>query len=195
MTLSELLRQTEAGSSEARERLWRLIYSELRDMARRGAGQGRSPTLQTTALIHEAYLRLRGRDGKDAQWKNRAHFFSAAAEAMRRACVDSVRRRKRLKRGAGRPMLPLEVEPAVLPKDPAEILAVDEALAELERRAPRQAQIVKLRYFAGLSVEETAEALGISARTVNVGWQVARAWLHRALSDNPPTADPSTNRT
>ena len=178
--LTQLMAAASRGERAAQDRLWRLIYDELHQIA--GAQMGREQpgrTLQTTALIHEAYLRLTG--GSQSQWANRGHFFAAAAEAMRRIRVDDARKRGRIKRGGGQPSFPMIDEPAADDRDATEVLAVNDALAKLEECAPRQAEIVKLRYFAGLTGEETAEALGVSPRTVDSDWRMARAWLHREL--------------
>ena len=181
-SLTQLLTAAGEGEESAREQLWGLIYDELRRMAHRQmADEAPGRTLQTTALIHEAYLRLGA--GQNIQWADRRHFFAAAAEAMRRIRVDDARKRGALKRGGGRPPLHLEEEPAVFDQDPTEVLAIDEALEKLKRSAPRQADVVKLRYFAGLTVDETADALEISRRTVDLEWRLARAWLHRELKE------------
>ena len=143
--------------------------------------------LQPTALVHEAYLRLFGDNRAD--WASRQHFFATASKVMRQIRVDDARKRKRIKRGGGQsPVSAEEVgEQPVFEQDPAEVLAVDEALEKLEKLDSRRAQIVTLRYFAGLSVDETASALDISPRTVDGDWQLARAWLHRELSKGDTT--------
>lgn len=179
--LTQLLVAAGEGDESARKSLWELVYHELRRIARRQmASEAPGRTLQTTVLVHEAYLRLTGEES--IQWANRRHFFAAAAEAMRRIRVDDARKRGRQKRGGGQQPQPLEQDPALVEQDPAEIVAVDEALRKLEQSAPRQAEVVKLRYFAGLTVDETADALGVSPRTVDNDWRLARAWLHRELS-------------
>jgi RNA polymerase sigma factor (TIGR02999 family) len=136
-------------------------------------------TLQSTALVHEAYLRLLG--GEEVKWGSRSHFFKAASVAMRRIRVEAARRRMRLRRGGDRARFSLDQRDAIYEKDPVELLAVDEALGELARVYPRKAEIVTLRYFGGLTVDETAEALDVSPRTVDSEWRFARAWLHRRL--------------
>jgi len=179
--VTRLLAAASQGDSAAKDRLWETIYTELRDMAHgqlRGERPGRD--LQTTILVHEAYFRLVGTD--DLEWASRRHFFAAAAQAMRRIRVDDARKRRGLKRGGGRPAEPLGEEPAAPDGDGAELLALNDALQKLEQEAPRQAEVVMLRYFAGLSIGETAEALGVSPRTVDVDWRLAKAWLHRALA-------------
>jgi RNA polymerase sigma factor (TIGR02999 family) len=142
-------------------------------------------TLQTTVLVSEAYLRLVG--DADVQWANRRHFFAAAARAMRRIRIDDARKRQRLKRGGGRPVGQLEDDPAAFDQDATELLAIDEALSKLEKADPRKAEVVMLRYFAGLSVEETAAALDIAPRTVDSEWRFAKVWLHRELSKGNTT--------
>jgi RNA polymerase sigma factor (TIGR02999 family) len=137
-------------------------------------------TLSATALVHEAYLRLASRDGHDA--KGKAFFYAAAAQAMRRILIDHARRRGAAKRGGERRGLPLDVVELAIRDDPAEFLSLDEALLRLEERDGRAAEIVKLRFFAGLSEEETAAALGLTGRTVRRDWQFARAWLERELA-------------
>ena len=144
------------------------------------ASEAANHTLQTTAVINEAYLRLVG-DG-NIRWASRRHFFGAAAKAMRRILVDDARRRNRLKRGGGEKAAALTDEPGVLDKDPAMTLAIDEALAKLEESDARKAEVVTLKYFGGLTVDEIAQALGIAPRTVDFEWRFARAWLHRELS-------------
>ena len=164
------------------DELIQLVYAELRALAR--AWIAREPpghTLPPTALVHEAYLRLVNDPG--LQWENRRHFFGAAAEAMRRILIERARRVSRRKRGGGQTRVTLEEEatPAAAP-DADQVLAVDEALQGLESLDAGMAQVVKLRYFGGLTVEETARALNLSPRSVNRNWTAARAWLKRELS-------------
>ena len=178
--VTRLLERVGKGERAASEELLPLLYDELRKLARsRLARERPGVTLQPTALVHEAYLRLVGDAG--ATWEHRGHFFAAAAEAMRRILIERARRAARVRHGG-------ELRRATLPEDlesgaPAaeDLLAVDEALARLERKDERMAQVVKLRYFADLSVEETAEATGLSVRTVTRLWTAARAWLAREL--------------
>jgi len=183
--LTQILAAAESGDESARQQLWQAVYEELHRLAKAHmAGERRGRTIQTTVLVHEAYLRLLGPEGREAPWSSRGHFFSAAAEAMRRILVDDARTRRRVKRGGGvrpGPLGPAQ-EPGVEDPDPAEVLAVDEALAKLEAEAPRQAQVVKLRYFAGLTGKEIAEVLGVGPRTVDADWRLARAWLYRVLA-------------
>ena len=171
-----------AGDQHAREKLWDAIYAILRRMAHAQMARERDGgTLQTTALVHEAHLRLVGQNGR---WTNRRHFFAAAAEAMRRILVECARKRVAEKRGGGKPALPLELDPASEPTNPAELLDVHEALDSFEAQYPDLAELVKMRYFVGLTVEETADMLGISKRKVNLDWKFARTWLHRRLSED-----------
>jgi RNA polymerase sigma factor (TIGR02999 family) len=136
-------------------------------------------------LIHEAFLRLAGPG--EAQFENRRHFFGAAARAMRQIRVDAARERNRLKHGGGRQPVALDHEPAKSSVDPSEVLAIDEALTELEQTNPRAVKVVELRYFAGATGDETAEALGIAPSTVDSDWAFAKAWLHRKLSGSSST--------
>jgi RNA polymerase sigma factor (TIGR02999 family) len=171
--------------ADAVDRLVPLIYDELRVMAHRHiARERRDATLQTTELVHEAYLRLV--DETQVTRRGRAYFFAAAAQAMRRVLVDRARRRSAAKRGGPPPLgaaAPIDVEETggAIDAFAAELLDLDAALERLAALDPRQARVVECRYFAGLSVEETAEALGVSPRTVKSDWAVARAWLYAAL--------------
>jgi RNA polymerase sigma factor (TIGR02999 family) len=163
----------------ARDGLVPIVYEELRRLAHhymRGEREGH--TLQTTALVNEVYLRLAGIDG--LQWRDRAHFFAMAATLMRRVLVDHARQRGRDKRGGGVSVVPLD-ETAVSPQPEVDVVALDEALQRLAAVDPQQCRVVELRFFAGLSVEETAEALGVSAATVKRDWATARLWLYHEL--------------
>jgi RNA polymerase sigma factor (TIGR02999 family) len=185
-SLTSLLDAAAHGDAAAVNKLWSSVYEELHRLAQTQLAQeGPGCSLQTTSLVNDAYLRLIG-DGH-VEWANRRHFFGAAAKAMRRILVDDARKRGRLKRGGGQPPVPLVDEPLVPGRDLAMVLAVDEALQELEKVDPPRAEIVMLRYFAGLSIDETAAALGVSPRTVDTGWRFARAWLHRELSKGDST--------
>ncbi len=158
-----------------------LVYEELRRLARRHMNRQRhGHTLQTTALVNEAYLRLI--DSSQVQWQNRAHFFAVSAQLMRRILVDFARSRKSLKRGAEARQVTLDDSLEVSSERGADLIALDDALNSLAGMNPRQSQIVELRYFGGLSEEEVAEALKISPRTVRRDWSLARAWLYRELS-------------
>ena len=170
------------------------VYDELRKLARARLARERQPhqTLQPTALVHEAYLRVAG-DRGEQRWDRRGHFFAAAALAMRRILVERARHYQRLKHGSGADHV--ELDTGVMRVDPAltDLVAVDEALTRLEQIDPRKAQIVTLRYFAGLSIEETAGAIDVSPATVKNEWAFARAWLYRALGplQPPPVKDES----
>lgn len=178
--LTMLLEAAATGDGTAAERLLPLVYDHLRRLARsRMANERSGHTLEATALVHEAYLRLVGSEGQ--RFENRAHFFGAAAIAMRRILVERARERAQLKRGGGRERVALDAGLRVDEDDPIQTLALDEAMTRLEARDPRKARVVMLRYFAGLSVEETAEAMDLSETTVKSEWAFARAWLRREL--------------
>ncbi|HHK42452.1 MAG TPA: sigma-70 family RNA polymerase sigma factor [Planctomycetaceae bacterium] len=178
-----LLNEIRQGDATAADRLLPLVYNELRTLAARRMHHERPDiTLQTTALVHEAYLRLVG-SASQAGWENRGHFFGAAAEAMRRILVDAARHRSRLKRGGGAPRQPLVDVEINAKLDPDEILAIHEALDRLESVQPQAAQLVKLRYFAGFTIPEAAEMLEVSPRKANQLWAYAKAWLLDALAD------------
>jgi RNA polymerase sigma factor (TIGR02999 family) len=185
--VTRILSDIEQGDSHAAERLLPLVYDELRKLAARKIAQEKpGQTLQATALVHEAYLRLL--EGEHAQnWNSRGHFFAAAAEAMRRILVDNARRKRRPKHGGDQNRLPLDSLALSAEDRIHDLIALNEALDELARQEPLKAELVKLRYFAGLSVEQSAECLGISAITAKRYWAVARAWLYDALSDEEGT--------
>jgi RNA polymerase sigma factor (TIGR02999 family) len=179
--VTRILSQIEQGDPHAAEQLLPLVYDELRKLAAANmAHEKPGQTLQATALVHEAYLRLVGGESSP-HFSGRAHFFAAAAEAMRRILVDNARRRKSLKRGGDqqRVALPEAVAPAA--DEAFDMLALDEALDNLAIEHPEKAKLVKLRYFAGVSLEETAELLGISRATAQRNWAFARAWLYGQL--------------
>lgn len=181
--VTQLLQQLSAGSDAAADQLIPLIYAELHDIAERQMRRERGDhTLQPTALVHEAFLRLVG--NHDANWQNRQHFLGVAAQAMRRILVDHARRQKAQKRGGGGEKIELDEALMGGADDPTSIdlEALDQALTRLTELDPRQARIVELRFFGGLSVEETAEVVGISPATVKRDWQFAKAWLKRELS-------------
>lgn len=179
-SVSQLLRRWSDGDKAALDQLMPLVYAELRGMAKRYMWQQPSGhTLQTTALIHEAYLRLVGQEGK--RWEGRAHFLGVAARAMRHILVDYARARHTGKRGGEARVVSLEEAAIVSKERAAELVSLDDALEELARLSPRQSQVVELRYFGGLSVTETAEVLKVSSDTVTRDWNQARAWLHRQL--------------
>lgn len=179
--VTRLLQQASEGDSRATDELLPLVYEELRRMARAQlAGDALAVTIQPTVLVHEAYLRLVG-DG-DVAWNNRAHFFGAAALAMRRILVERARHRGRLKRGGDRQRVPLDDAALVAEPEAEMMLALDDALQKLEAYDPLKAQIVMLRFFTGLSNEQTAQALGKSVTWIKDEWAYARTWLHRELA-------------
>ena len=185
--VTQLLARAQAGDREATNELFPLVYDELRQLADRYlSAEARVQTLQPTALVHEAYLRLVG--PADQGWENRAHFFGAAARAIRRILIDRARARKRLKRGLGDRPLPLEAAESVAVEGPdLDVLALDEALQRLSAVDAQTAQVVELRFFGGLGVDETATTLGISPATVAREWAFARAWLHREMTRGQTT--------
>jgi RNA polymerase sigma factor (TIGR02999 family) len=171
------------GDKEALDQLLPLVYDELRRQAARYLRRERpGHTLQTTALIHEAYIRLV--DQKRVQWQNRAHFFGIAAQLMRRILVDHARSRHRVKRGGSDVRVSLAEASLTVKARDLDVLAIDEALDHLAQVDERQAKVVELRFFSGLSVEETAEVLQISPATVKREWSMAKAWLHREISND-----------
>ena len=179
--VTRLLDAASAGDPKAAADLLPLVYAELRRLAAaRLAGEKAGHTLQPTALVHEAYLRLVDAD-KGREWDGRTHFFATAAEAMRRILVDHAREKVSRKRGGERARAEFREDALAAPEASDEILAVDEALAGLAAADPQAADLVKLRYFAGLSVDEAARALNISPRSVDRLWAYARAWLQRAI--------------
>ncbi len=179
--VTQILSQIEQGDPQAVEKLLPLVYDELRKLAAaKFAMEKPGQTLQATALVHDAYLRLV--DVEQAQhWNSRGHFFGAAAEAMRRILVESSRQKQRLKRGGDWQRLSLTAADPAAQSPPVDVLALDEALTDLDREHPQKAQLVKLRYFAGLTLDEAAAALGISTATADRHWRYARAWLARRL--------------
>jgi RNA polymerase sigma-70 factor (ECF subfamily) len=178
--ISHLLARYSNGDQAALDQLMPLVYGELRKMAKRYMrGQPMGHTLQTTALIHEAYLRLVGQEEK--RWQNRAHFFGVAAQAMRHILVDYARARQTAKRGGEAHEVSFDEAALVTAERVAEVVALDDALNRLADLAPRQSRVVELRYFGGLSVEETAEALKVSPETVKRDWRMAKVWLLREL--------------
>lgn len=181
--VTRLLSDVAGGNSSAADELLPLVYDQLRAVAQqRMGGERPGHTLQATALVHEAFLRLVG--PRELPWHSQAHFYAAAAEAMRRILVDHARTRKREKRGGSRSRVALNVVDLAASEDCEEILALDEAFRRLEQQEPEMAAVVRLRFYAGLSVDQTAEALDLSPRTVNRRWKFARAWLFRELTDD-----------
>jgi RNA polymerase sigma factor (TIGR02999 family) len=176
------------GERGALDQLIPVVYGELRQLARRALrSERRDHTLQPTALVHEAYLRLV--DQRNVNWQNRAHFFAIASQAMRRIVVDHARRHNAIKRGGDNMKVELE-EAMLLPgaRD-LDVVKLDDALTTLAAFDPQQSQIVELRFFGGLSIEETAEVIGISPATVKRDWTMAKAWLHRELQSAGTVAD------
>ena len=179
--LTGLLQAWSRGESDALEQLAPLVHLELRDMARRMlAGEHRAGAWQPTDLLHESYVRLL--DWRVVRWQNRAHFFATTARMMRRALVDAARARQSAKRNSGVEVSSLNGVEIAAPEPQVDIVALEGALETLAIVEPRPSQVVELRFFGGFSVEETAEALGVSARTVINDWNTARAWLRRELS-------------
>jgi RNA polymerase sigma factor (TIGR02999 family) len=182
--VTNILSAIEAGDQHAAAALLPLVYDELRRLATaRLAAEKAGQTLQPTALVHEAYLRLVG-DGQPRAWDGRGHFFAAAAEAMRRILVENARRKTRKKRGAERARVDLEAVAPTAPSVDDDLLDLDDALTRLAKADPAAAELVKLRYFAGLSIPQAAEALRIGARSADRLWAYARAWLRDALSSS-----------
>ena len=176
--VTQILSQVEQGDLSAAERLLPLVYAELRQLAAaRLSHEKPGQTLQPTALVHEAYLRLVDQ-ASEPRWDGSRHFFSAAAEAMRRILIERARQKQSLKRGGKRERVDLaENEPVVLPMACEDLLSLDEALEKLQRQHRRKAELVKLRFFAGLTIDQAAQALGVSTTTAENDWAYARSWL------------------
>jgi RNA polymerase sigma factor (TIGR02999 family) len=188
--VSKLLNAMDQGDPHAADQLLPLVYDELRRLAaERLAHEQPGQTLQATALVHEAYLRLVG-DDKERHWDNRGHFFAAAAEAMRRILVEAARRKQRAKHGGGRNRIDLDAAQPAAPDPRHDLVALDAALTKLAAEDPQAAKLVELRHFTGLSVAEAAQALGISPRTADRVWAYAQAWLLRELTGT--AADPES---
>ena len=182
--ISQILGAISAGDPRAADQLLPLVYGELRRLAAQKLSREKGgQTLEATALVHEAYLRLMGNEaGEDKQWDGRGHFFAAAAEAMRRILVENARRKASLKRGGGMARHDLNEIALAAPEPFEDLLALNEALERLAAKDPIKADLVKLRYFAALTGAEAAQALGISTATADRYWAYARAWLHQELS-------------
>jgi len=179
--VTKLLLAWGAGDGQALDQLLPLVYRELHSLARRYmAGERPGNTLQASALVNEAYLKLV--DIRRVQWQNRAHFFGVSAQLMRRILVDSARRRHNLKRGGGALQVTFDEGLAVAKGQTSELVAIDDALTALAAVDARKARVVELRFFGGLSVEETAEALKVSPETVTRDWRLAKAWLHGEMN-------------
>ena len=181
--VTTILAAIKRGEENAADELMPIVYNRLRRLAQQMMGSEKpGQTLQATALVHEAYLRLLG-DGQEAtSWQDRRHFYAAAAQAMRRILVERARRHSRIKHGGGRKRLALDDVEAAIDSESVDLVAIDEALRRLEKEDARAAQVVMLRYFAGLSVEDTAQALEIAPRTVRRDWTYAKAWLMEEMS-------------
>lgn len=181
--LTRILNSIGEGDREAAERLLPIVYDELRRLAaHKLAAELPGQTLQPTALVHDAYIRLVGHE--DPRWENRGHFFAAAAEAMRRILVDRARSKARVRHGGKRQRVDLDKVDLAVDAPAEELLALDEALAKLEHEDPDKARLVKLRFFAGLTSQQAAEALGVSKATADRHWAFARAWLfHEIVAD------------
>ena len=181
--VTQILSRIESGDPAASEQLLPLLYDELRKLAaQRLANEKPGQTLQATALVHEVYLRLVG--GNQSQgWNGRGHFFGAAAEAMRQLLIERARHKKRIRHGGGRQRIDLDTQLCISADGDDTLLAINDALEHLAASDPEIAQIVKLRYFAGLTLEETAAATNLSVRTVSRHWSYARAWLYQQLDE------------
>ena len=182
--VTHILTAIERGDATAADKLLPLVYQELRKLAaHKMANEAAGQTLQPTALVHEAWLRLVGRENR--QFQNRAHFFAAAAEAMRRILIDNARRKRALRHGGGHQHVDLQQVDLAAGVEDDQLLAVNEALDELAAQNQREAELVKLRYFVGMTLEEAAAVLGISPRSADNYWAHARAWLFRKLKSQP----------
>ncbi|MEZ6102106.1 MAG: sigma-70 family RNA polymerase sigma factor [Pirellulaceae bacterium] len=178
--ITTLLERISAGDADAAHSLLPLVYDHLRTIARgRMSNENAGHTLEATALVHELYLKLVGE--RQILWQNRAHFYLAAAEGMRRLLIDHARTKRRKKRGGSAIRKPLNVLDLAVQEDSEQILALEEAICRLELQNPEAARVVQLRFFAGLSVDETAAAMDLSPRTVDRRWKFARAWLFKEL--------------
>jgi RNA polymerase sigma factor (TIGR02999 family) len=188
--VTRILDAAAKGDSDAARQLLPLVYDELRKLAaQRMARESPAQTLQATALVHEAYLRLVNVD-EAQRWNGRGHFFAAAAEAMRRILIEAARHKGRLKRGGAAKRVDLDADDLATQAPPEALLVIDDAITALEADDPRAAQLVKLRYFAGLSVEQAAELLGMSRSTAYEHWAYARAWLLCQLEGKPKRPSP-----
>ena len=184
--VTQILSAITQGDPSAASQLLPLVYDELRRLAAQKLGQETpGQTLQPTALVHEAYLRLVGED-QELHWNSRGHFFAAAAEAMRRILVENARRKKSEKHGGSRTRQDFDAQQPAIPEVRENLIALDEALTRFAVIHPQAAQLVHLRYFAGVSIAEAAGVLDVSPRTANRLWVYARAWLHREIMGDPP---------
>ncbi len=186
--VTNILLQIESGDPSAADLLLPLVYDELRKLAAaKLAQENPGQTLQATALVHEAYLRLVGPEHNDSRWDNRGHFFSAAAEAMRRILIDQARRKDTIKAGGQFQRIELSQVDPVTDNPLLDLLALDDALQKLEAKYPRKAELVRLRFFAGLSNEQAAAALGIATSTADLDWAYAKCWLRVEMSGTSRT--------
>ncbi|MCO6042749.1 ECF-type sigma factor [Aeoliella sp. ICT_H6.2] len=184
LEVTHILSEIERGDPSAADELLPLVYDELRRLAAARLSQEKpGQTLQATALVHEAYLRL-VKGNPDQNWNGRAHFFGAAAEAMRRIMVENARRRARIKRGGNRKWEELDISSIAAPQECDDLLALDEALSRLAEQDSQSAELVKLRYFAGMTVPRAAELLGVSPRKADFMWSFARAWLRHEMESS-----------
>jgi len=191
--VTKLLNALAGGDRSVQDALFDVIYAELHKIARRQAASNvASRTLQPTALLHEAYLKL-FHDSSDG-FVSRKHFFATAAQAMRQLCVDDVRKRKRQKRGGDASRQPLDGDAILIQQDPETTLAVHEALERLKEHDAVKAELVTMRFFAGLTVDQCANVMGVSSRTVATQWRFAKAWLHRQLDGEDRLSDTSTKQ-
>ena len=180
--ITTLLEKAAAGDEDAANQLMPLVYQQLRAIAQlRMASENPGHTLQATALVHEVFLKLVG--DRKIPWQNQGHFYAAAAQSMRRVLLDHAKAKGRKKRGGKHKKMPLNVADLAVDENPEQILALDAALCRLEEQNPEAASVVRLRFYAGLSVDQTAEALDMAPRTVDRRWKFARAWLYKALDD------------
>jgi RNA polymerase sigma factor (TIGR02999 family) len=192
--LTQILNALAQGDSHAADQLLPLVYEELRQLAaQKMAHEKTGQTLQPTALVHEAYLRLLGAEG-ESHWESRGHFFAAAAEAMRRILIENARRKRSQKHGGAFMRLDAEDVPLAMPEPAEDLLALDEALNKLAAKDPAKAELVKLRYFAGMTINEAAGVLGISAATAKRWWTYTRAWLYQEITSEPAAADSPQGR-
>ena len=190
--ITELLAAWGDGDQAAFERLVPLVYAELKRIARRHMNrESEGHVLQTTALVHEAYVKLVSQKG--AKWQDRAHFFAVSSQQMRRILVDTARSRIRQKRGSGAVVVSLDDAPALSMSRAAEFVALDDALTELAKLDQRRSRVVEMRYFGGMSVEETAQALNISPDTITRDWKAAKAWLYAELNRAEGRGTPDLN--
>jgi RNA polymerase sigma factor (TIGR02999 family) len=192
-TVTQILNAIQQGRSQATDELLPLVYDELRRMAAQKMGQEKpGQTLDATALVHEAYLRLVD-TAEQPRWQNRRHFFAAAAESMRRILVDTARRKKTAKHGGQRVRQELDEAQLVSAEPDEDLLALDEALEKFARKDPTKAELVKLRYFAGMTADEAAETIGVSSSTGERYWNYARAWLHQQIQIDQAGGSPPEN--